>query len=117
MKIIITEEQFTDLLLSRRRMALLRRLTSIMNVASELIDQGDDFYGNLDFCKYYPTFQKYINNLVGDIKEHYYDARFDIDDVSDFIHGDIGYETFVKLLMDEHGAKIRSFYNRKTKDC
>jgi hypothetical protein len=110
MKIIITEDQYNKL-------SLLRRLGNVLNVASELIDMGDEFYGNLDFCKYYPTFQKYIKNIVDDIIEHYNNPNYDIDDIFDFIYKDIGYETFVKLLMDEHGAKIRSFYNRKTKHC
>jgi hypothetical protein len=79
-------------------------------------NMGDEFYGNLDFCKYFPTFQKYISNIVGDIIE-LYDPDYGIDDISDFIYEGVGYETFVKLLMDEHGAKIRSFYNRKTRDC
>jgi hypothetical protein len=110
MKIIITEDQYNKL-------SLRRRLGGMLNIASELIDMGDEFYGNLDFCKYYPTFQKYIKNIVGDIIEHYHSPNYDIDDISDFIYEDIGHETFVKLLMDEHGAKIRSFYNRKTRDC
>jgi hypothetical protein len=109
MKIIITEEQY-------RKISLLRRLGGMLDVSSELIDMGDEFYGSLDFCKYYPTFQKYIKNIVDDIIEHY-DPDYGIDDVSGFIYEGIGYETFVKLLMDEHGAKIRSFYNRKTRDC
>jgi hypothetical protein len=117
MKIIITEDQFNNLLVLRRRMSLRRRLADVINVASELIDMADDFYGNLDFCKYYPTFHKFIDSVVRDITEHYYDARFDIDDVSDFIYQDVGYENFVKILMEEHGAKIRSFYNLKTKYC
>jgi hypothetical protein len=109
MKIIITEDQYNKL-------SLLRRLGGMLDVSSELIDMGDEFYGSLDFCKYYPTFQKYIKNIVDDIIE-LYDPDYGIDDVSDFIYEVIGYETFVKLLMDEHGAKIRSFYNRKTRDC
>jgi hypothetical protein len=43
--------------------------------------------------------------------------KFDYDEVSDFIYEDVGYENFVDTLMGEHGAKIRSFYNLKTKDC
>ena len=109
MKIIITEDQYNKL-------SLRRRLGDMLNVASELIDMGDEFYGNLDFCKYFPTFQKYISNIVGDIIE-LYNPDYGIDDISDFIYEGVGYETFVKLLMDEHGAKIRSFYNRKTRDC
>ena len=89
----------------------------MVNVASELINITDDFYGPLDFCKYYPTFQKFIDSVVRDIIEHYYDAKFEIGDLSDFIYQDVGYENFVKVLMEEHGAKIRSFYNLKTKNC
>jgi hypothetical protein len=109
MKIIITEDQYNKL-------SLRRRLVGMLDVASELIDMGDEFYGNLDFCKYYPTFQKYIKNMVNDIIVEY-NPNYGVDDIFDFIYKDIGYETFVKLLMDEHGAKIRSFYNRKTKHC
>ena len=109
MKIIITENQY-------RKISLRRRLGDIINVASDIIDEGDDFYGGLDFCKYYPTFQKYIKNIVDDIIEHY-GPDYGLDDVSDFIYKDVGYENFVSILMDEHGAKIRSFYNLKTKDC
>lgn len=110
MKIIITENQY-------RKISLLRRLTDIMNVASELIDEGNDFYGGLDFCKKYPTFQKFIKNMVMDIIVDYGSNKFAWDEVSDFIYEEVGYENFVSLLMEEHGAKIRSFYNLKTKDC
>ena len=58
MKIIISEDQYYNL-------SLRRRLGGIINVASDIIDDGDEFYGNLNFCRYYPTFQKYIKNIVG----------------------------------------------------
>lgn len=112
MKIIITESQY-------RKVSLLRRLGDMMDVASDIIDEDNNFYGDLDFCRYYPTYQKYVKSMVDDITEHYqgFNYDYDIDDVSDFIYKDIGYENFVNLLMDEHGAKIRNYYNLKTKDC
>jgi hypothetical protein len=109
MKIIITENQYYKL-------SLRRRLRRILDVSSEIID--NDFYGGLDFCKKYPTFQKFIKNMVLDIIVDYGSSdKFDYDEVSDFIYEDVGYENFVDALMGEHGAKIRSFYNLKTKDC
>lgn len=110
MKIIITENQY-------RKISLLRRLGKMLDVSSELIDEGDEFYGDLNFCEYYPTFQRFVKNMVEDIIEHYGSGKFNIEDVSDFIYEEVGYDNFVGVLMDEHGAKIRSFYNLKTKDC
>ena len=108
MKIIITEEQYN-------KIALRRRLQGIMDEGSYIIDNGDDFYADLNFCYHYPKFKGFIQSMVDDIIHQYNnETEFGI---WEFIHNDIGYETFVNLLMEEHGAKIRSFYNRKTKHC
>ena len=52
MKIIITEDQYNKFI------NLQRRLTDIMYEASLMIDNGDDFYGGVDFCRYFPTLKK-----------------------------------------------------------
>jgi hypothetical protein len=110
MKYIITESQYNKIL------NLKRRLIDIMSEASRIIDASDDFYGDIDFCHYYPTLEKYINILVMDISEHYEPDNYDIDDIENFINN-IGYETFVNRLMDMYGEKIENFYNKKTQDC
>ena len=99
MKIIITESQYNKIL------SFKRRLIDIMSEASQIIDAADDFYGDIDFCRYYPTLEKYIDSLVRNI-----------DDKENF-NNNIGYETFVNLLMDMYGEKIENFYNKKTQDC
>jgi hypothetical protein len=109
MKIIITEEQFN-------KIALRRRLVGIMNVGSLIIDNGDDFYDNVDFCRVYPTFTRYIQSLVFNIVQQYEHPIYSVNDVADFID-DLGYKTFVDMLMGEHGNKIKKFYNKKTKNC
>lgn len=109
MKIIITEEQYNKL-------SLLRRLSEIIEVGSHIIDSGDEFYGHINFCYYYPTFKRFVEGFVYDIVEHY-DSSYDVSDIGDLIDNHIGYENFVGMLMEEHGGKIRHFYNRKTKDC
>jgi hypothetical protein len=108
MKIIITEEQYN-------KIALRRRFQSIMDEGSYIVDNGDDFYGDLDFCLIYPKFNSFIESMVDDII-HQFDNETEFG-IWEFIHKDIGLETFINMLMEEHGAKIRSFYNRKTKDC
>lgn len=108
MKIIITEEQYN-------KISLRRRLQSIMDEGSYIIDNGDDFYGDLNFCLIYPKFKSFIESMVDDII-HQFDNETEFG-IWEFIHNDIGLETFINMLMEEHGAKIRSFYNMKTKDC
>ena len=110
MKYIITESQYNKIL------KLKRRFIDIMSEASRIIDAADDFYGDIDFCRYYPTLEKYIDGLVMDIIEQYEPDNYDIDDIEKFINN-IGYETFVNWLMDMYGEKIENFYNKKTQDC
>ena len=111
MKIIITEEQ------SNKLISLQRRLTDIMREASLMIDNGDDFYGSVDFCRYFPTLKKYVDDVVYEIINQYEHPIYDIDETEDFIYNHIGYENFVNILMDMYGEKIENFYNEKTKDC
>jgi hypothetical protein len=111
MKIIITEDQ------SNKLISLQRRLTDIMREASLMIDNGDDFYGSVDFCRYFPTLKKYVDDVVYEIINQYEHPIYDIDETEDFIYNHIGYENFVNILMDMYGEKIENFYNEKTKDC
>ena len=111
MKYIITESQYNKIL------SLKRRLIDIMSEASRIIDAADDFYGDIDFCDYYPTLEKYIDSLVEDIIQQYEPVNFAIDYIESFINNHIGYETFVNWLMDMYGEKIENFYNKNTQDC
>ena len=112
MKYIITESQYKKIL------KLKRRLIDIMSEASRIIDDADDFYGDTDFCRYFPTLEKYIDGLVMDIIEQYEPDNYDIIDKENFINNNhISYETFVNWLMDMYGEKIENFYNKKTQDC
>ena len=111
MKIIITEEQ------SNKLISLQRRLTDIMREASLMIDNGDDFYGGVDFCRYFPTLKKYVDDVVYEIINQYEHPIYTIDETENFIYNHIGYENFFDMLMDEYGEKIKNFYSRKTKHC
>jgi hypothetical protein len=111
MKIIITEDQHKNFI------NLKRRLIDIMREASLMIDNGDDFYGSVDFCRYFPTLKKYVDDVVYEIINQYEHPIYDIDETENFIYNYIGYENFVNLLMDMYGEKIENFYNEKTKDC
>ena len=111
MKYIITESQYNKIL------KLKRRFIDIMSEASRIIDAADDFYGDIDFCHYYPTLEKYIDGLVMNIFQQYELDNYDNYDKKNFINNYIGYETFVNLIMDMYGEKIENFYNKKTQDC
>ena len=111
MKIIITEDQHKNFI------NLKRRLIDIMREASLMIDNGDDFYGSVDFCRYFPTLKKYVDDVVYEIINQYEHPIYDIDETENFIYNYIGYENFVNLLMDMYGEKIENLYRRKTKDC
>jgi hypothetical protein len=111
MKIIITENQYNKFI------GLKRRLTDIMIEASHMVDDADEFYGNLDFCYYFPTLKKYVNDVVYEIIQQYRHPDYDIDDIENFIYNHIGYKNFVNMLMDMYGEKIENFYNEKTQDC
>ena len=111
MKIIITEEQ------SKKLISLQRRLSDIMYEASLMIDNGDDFYWRVDFCRNFPTLKKYVDDVVSEIINQYEHPIYTIDETEDFIYNHIGYKNFVNILMDMYGEKIENFYNEKTKDC
>ncbi len=111
MKIIITENQYNKFI------GLKRRLTDIMIEASHMVDDADEFYGNLDFCHYFPTLKKYVNDVVYEIIQQYRHPDYDLDDIENFIYNHVGYENFVNILMDMYGEKIENFYNEKTQDC
>ncbi len=111
MKIIITEDQSNKLISFRRR------IKDIMHEASYMIDDGDEFYGSVDFCHYFPTLKKYVDDVVYEIINQYEHPIYDIDETENFIYNNIGYENFVNILMDMYGEKIENFYNEKTKDC
>jgi hypothetical protein len=112
MKIIITENQY------KKINSLKRRLADIMREASLMIDNADDFYGDVDFCRYYPTLKKFLmDGLVINIIQQYEPDNYDIDDIENFINTHIGYKNFVNMIMDMYGEKIENFYNEKTQDC
>ena len=65
MKIIITEDQYNKFI------NLQRRLSDIMYEASLMIDNGDDFYWRVDFCRNFPTLKKYVDDVVSEIINQY----------------------------------------------
>jgi hypothetical protein len=111
MIIIITEDQ------SNKLISFQRRLKDIMYEASYMIDDADEFYGNLDFCHYFPTLKKYVDDVVYEIINQYNHPIYNIDETEIFIYNHVGYENFINMLMDMYGEKIENFYNMKTKDC
>ena len=82
-----------------------------------MIDNGDDFYWRVDFCRNFPTLKKYVDDVVSEIINQYEHPIYTIDETEDFIYNHIGYKNFFDMLMDEYGDKIKNFYIRKTKDC
>jgi hypothetical protein len=111
MKIIITEDQNNKLI------SFQRRLTDIMYEAAYMIDDADEFYGSVDFCRYFPTLKKYVDDVVYEIINQYDHPIYNIDETENFIYNHVGYENFVNIMMEEHGDKIIRFYKEKTKDC
>ena len=77
MKIIITEDQSNKLISFRRR------LKDIMYEASYMIDDADEFYGSVDFCHYFPTLKKYVDDVVYEIINQYEHPIYDIDEECD----------------------------------
>ena len=110
MKIIITEEQ-------NNKLSLQRRVHDMCYEASYFIDNAEEWYGNLNFCRYYPTLKKYVDDLVYEIIQTYEHPSYNIDQIEDFIYNHIGYKNFVNILIGMYGEKIEKFYNKKTKDC
>lgn len=108
MKIIITEDQYYNLMLKRR-------FNDIMYEAYMIVKYGDDFYGDIDFCKIFPTFHSLMVDVVDEVIRHYGDmSNFD---AREFIYDEIGVEKFIKIILDEYGKEYRSFYKKRTKDC
>lgn len=87
-----------------------------MYEAEYMIDDVGFFEG-VDFCTHYPTLKRFLQGIVHEIVQQYEHPNYHIYDTIDFIHDDIGYGKFINMLMDEHGEKIRNFYNEKTKNC
>ena len=111
MKIIITEDHY-------KKLTLQRSLSDIMEEGSMIIDYADEFYGDTDFCRYYPTLEIYMEGMTEDIIHQYgYISDVGVEGIWDFIHDKVGFKNFINMLLDTHGDKIRSFYNMKTKDC
>jgi hypothetical protein len=118
MKIIITEEQHKELIDTYKR-----RMFEIMNEALLMIADDGAFYGGIDFCYHYPTFEGFMEDMVGEIIRNYqYHIQDDKYkplkyDVGDFIYDVVGFENFINILLDAHGDEIREFYDLNTKDC
>jgi hypothetical protein len=110
MKIIITENQ-------NKKLSYLRRLTDIMYEAAYMIDDADEFYGDVDFCTHYPTLVRFVEDVVYEIINQYVHPIYDNDDTVNFIYDHIGYKNFINIMMDEHGEKIRNFYKERTRGC
>ena len=88
-----------------------------MYEASLMIDNWDDFYWRVDFCRNFPTLKKYVDDVVSEIINQYEHPIYSIDETEDFIYNHIGYKNFVNILIGMYGDKIEKFYNKKTKDC
>jgi hypothetical protein len=112
MKIIITEEQYNDIIPIKYK----RRIVSIINTAEEIIDNGDFFWEDVDFCHSFPSFSGFIVSLVEDTINQYMERGEDYD-ISEFIYDMVGEEKFIILLLESLGGKIGQFYKGRTQDC
>jgi hypothetical protein len=111
MKIIITESQY-------KKLTLQRRLADIMDEGPMIVDYADEFYGDTDFCRHYPTLEVYVDGMVQDIIHQYGNiSDAGVEGVWDFIYDVVGFKNFINMLLEEHGDKIIRFYKEKTKDC
>jgi hypothetical protein len=111
MKIIITESQY-------KKLTLQRRLADIMDEGAMIIDYADEFYGDTDFCRHYPTLEVYMEGMTQDIIHQYgYISDAGVEGVWNFIHDEVGFKNFIDMLLEEHGDKIVRFYKEKTKEC
>jgi hypothetical protein len=111
MKIIITESQY-------KKLTLQRRLADIMDEGPMIVDYADEFYGDTDFCRHYPTLEVYVDGMVQDIIHQYGNiSDSGVEGVWDFIYDVVGFKNFINMLLEEHGDKIIRFYKEKTKDC
>ena len=87
-----------------------------MNTAEEIIDNGDFFWEDIDFCHHFPSFSGFIVSLVEDTINQYMERGEDYD-IYEFVYDLLGYDNFVEAMVDHIGDKIKTFYFRKTKDC
>jgi hypothetical protein len=111
MKIIITEDQY-------KKLTLQRRLADIMDEGPMIVDYADEFYGDTDFCRHYPTLEVYVEGMVQDIIHQYGNiSDAGVEGVWDFIYDVVGFKNFINMLLEEHGDKIIRFYKEKTKHC
>jgi hypothetical protein len=112
MKIIITEEQYNDIIPIKYK----RRIVSIMNTAEEIIDNGDFFWEDIDFCNSFPSFSGFLMDLIDDTVNQHMERGEDYD-ISEFIYNMVGVEKFLTLLLESLGGKIGQFYKDRTQDC
>jgi hypothetical protein len=112
MKIIITEEQYNDIIPIKYK----RRIASIINTAEEIIDNGDFFWEDVDFCHSFPSFSRFLVSFIGDISNQHMEGGEDYD-ISEFIYDMVGEEKFIILLLESLGGKIGQFYKDRTQDC
>jgi hypothetical protein len=112
MKIIITEEQYNNIIPIKYK----RRIVSIINSAEEIIDNGDFFWEDVDFCHSFPSFSSFLVSFIGDIVSQYMEHGDDYD-IYEFIYNMVGEEKFIILLLESLGGKIGQFYRDRTQDC
>jgi hypothetical protein len=114
MKIIITEDQYNNIIPIKYK----RRIASIIGTAEKIIDNGDFFWEDVDFCAEFDSYDDFIESLVSDMVEQYeYEGRGEDYDIYEFVYDLLGYDNFVEAMVDHIGDKIKTFYFRKTKDC
>ena len=93
-----------------------RRLGNIIGTAEKIIDNGDFFWEDLDFCVEFNSYDDFMEDLVSDMVEQYEDRGEDYD-IYEFVYDILGYDNFVEVMVDHIGDKIKNFYFRKTKHC
>lgn len=114
MKIIITEDQYNNIIPIKYK----RRIASIIGTAEKIIDNGDFFWEDLDFCVEFDSYDDFMENLVSDMVEQYEYGDLGEDyDIYEFVYDILGYDNFVEVMVDQIGDKIKNFYFRKTKHC
>ena len=87
-----------------------------MNSAEEIIDNGDFFWEDVDFCHSFPSFSSFLVSFIGDIVSQYMEGDEDYD-IYEFIYDMIGEEKFIILLLESIGGKIGEFYKYRTQNC
>lgn len=108
MKVIITEDQYYNIMLKRR-------FNDIMDEAFMIVNNGDNFYGDIDFCFEFPTFYSFMEDVVTEvIRQYNYISNFE---PSEFIHETIGTDNFIDMILDRYNDEFKSFYKKRTKNC